>query len=453
MKKYGKYEKMPVAAPAKQPKVKNLLLQTYFTSLLCLVLCVTMFLGTSYAWFTSEVTNTNNEIYVGTLKVGLYKGDTNLANSDTKLFDKNIRWEPGYTARETIKIVNEGDLEFKYVMTFTPSSSDATSADYLDVAQHFEVWSYYHDGGKAPAAESYEQISKENGWVHAGNLAEVLKNNTEVLENNMVTTRYKNMEENSTEPTNAGTTDGKPTTDTYTIVLHMNENAPSEVMGQKIGLNVKLVAYQKTDADEVDGFDNNNYDNITYVSNTEELSKKLEAGDTKIQLAAGEYDVDFYSISARDSLTIIGDGPDTKISFSNLQVRASQFKNLTISNCTIERMPDKGWGHLVFGSSEVDGGVYTISNCVFNGVGSQGIYINQTVAATFNIENCTFNGDFGSEGAITIQNNDGVDITVNVTDCAFNSIPATSHEICVLYAYEKWTLNADGATVYWKAKP
>ena len=38
MKKYGKYEKRPEDVPAKQPKVKNIMLQTYFTSLLALVL-------------------------------------------------------------------------------------------------------------------------------------------------------------------------------------------------------------------------------------------------------------------------------------------------------------------------------------------------------------------------------------------------------------------------------
>jgi len=182
------------------------------------------------------------------------------------------------------------------------------------------------------------------------------------------------------------------------------------------------------------------------------LDAALNAGDSYIMLGNGEYTADIYDIAVGESLTITGNG-NTKLSFNNLQVRASQFKEITISNCIIERMPNKSWGHLVFGSSTTPGGVYTISNCTFNGVGSQGIYINQTVPATFNIENCTFNGDFGGEGAITIQNNDDVNITVNVTDCKFNNIPTTSHDICVLYAYDGWTLNADGVTAFWKANP
>jgi hypothetical protein len=115
-------------------------------------------------------------------------------------------------------------------------------------------------------------------------------------------------------------------------------------------------------------------------------------------------------------------------------------------------MPNKSWGHLVFGASNNANGVYTISNCTFNGVGTQGIYINEQVSgATYNILNCTFNGDFGGEGAVTIQNNDGVNHTVNVTGCTFNDIPATSHEIYVLYAFNGWTLNAEGVDAYWKA--
>jgi len=180
------------------------------------------------------------------------------------------------------------------------------------------------------------------------------------------------------------------------------------------------------------------------------LDAAISAGESAIYLMDGDYTADLYSVAPRDSLTIVGNGAGTKLAFNNLQVRASQFKNLTISNCTVERMPDKSWGHLVFGSSTQAGGVYTISNCTFNGVGSQGIYINQNVEATFNIENCTFNGDFGGEGAITVQNNDNVNITVNVTGCAFNNIPETSHEIYILYKYAGWTLNADGVNAFWK---
>ena len=53
------------------------------------------------------------------------------------------------------------------------------------------------------------------------------------------------------------------------------------------------------------------------------------------------------------------------------------------------------------------------------------------------------NGDFGTEGAVTIQNNVDVNFTVNVTGCTFNDIPNTSHEIFVIYPFKNWTLNTD----------
>ncbi len=248
--KCGKYERRPEVACAKQPKAKSMLLQTYFTGLLSLVLCVTMFFGTTYAWFTSEVTNTGNEIYVGTLAVGLYKIDsqgnkadlTSSETNDKKLFDANIRWEPGYTAMETIEVVNKGDLAFKYVLNFT-YSDEQDKADLADAAASFDVWVYDHYSNTAAgktyeAPASYNEVSVENGWTSVGTLAQLLNGKT-VLAGNMV---------NSTQAENAandGTTDGVATADRYTIALHMNETVSDpSVMGKKISLNVKLVAYQ-----------------------------------------------------------------------------------------------------------------------------------------------------------------------------------------------------------------
>lgn len=190
---------------------------------------------------------------------------------------------------------------------------------------------------------------------------------------------------------------------------------------------------------------------VAHVADTAELQAAINSGATEIALGAGEFTADLYVVPANRELTITGQGAATKLNFSKGQVRLELFDSLTISNCTIGRMVDKSWGQLVFGSSTQEGGVYTISNCTFNGVGTQGIYINQNVAATFNIENCTFNGDFGGEGAITIQDNNVAGLTVNVTGCSFNNIPATSHEIAVLFtSTNAWTLNAEGVNVWYR---
>ena len=167
-----------------------------------------------------------------------------------------------------------------------------------------------------------------------------------------------------------------------------------------------------------------------------------------LYLNEGEYTIEVYTnFPVKESLTIIGT-EGTKVKFANQQVRMPQCKNFTIENCEILRMATKSWGHLVFGSGDSADGVYTVSNCTFNGVGTQGIYINEnTSGATYNIINCMFNGDFGGEGAVVIQNNENVNFTLNVTGCTFNDIPATSHEVCLLNKYTDHTLNTDANVV------
>ena len=95
---------------------KNAILQTYITSLLCLVLCVTMFFGTSMAWFSDTAESTLNQMYVGTLAIdlnhasfkngslGQYALVEKVADEDNPIIDANIKWEPGYTEVRYIKI-------------------------------------------------------------------------------------------------------------------------------------------------------------------------------------------------------------------------------------------------------------------------------------------------------------------------------------------------------------
>ena len=239
------------------------------------------------------------------------------------------------------------------------------------------------------------------------------------------------------------------------VTLESTDSLPEDASSNEVRTGDIVARIVSTDEKPTIIDSNNVAENISLVvSSTEELQKAINNNATHIILTDGEFIADLYNVSERDKLTITGQGADTRLSFSNLQVRASQFNELTIENCTVERMPNKTWGHLVFGASINSEGVYTISNCFFNGNGSQGIYINEDYVsgAIFNIENCTFNGDFGKEGAITIQNNSNICMTVNVTGCVFNNLSESSHKIFIHYEYDGWNLNADGVQVHWNAQ-
>ena len=280
MREHGKREQRPNAEEMKKKAKKSLLLQTYLTSLLCLVGCVAMFFGTTYAWFTSEVTSANNEIYIGVLDTDLEKQQADgswvslreQANSARQVtfFDKTVFWEPGYTELETVKVSNKGDLAFNYTLNFTDGKvTDKTDTLLQDdawksVAALFDVWVFDHSAnGAAPAANSYEDIAAANsGWTPVGSLAEVLSGKT-VLNGTMTA------EENAAE-----------TAAVYTVALHMKDAATASVMGHKISLSVKLTAYQL--GHEQDSFGNTYDQNVVTA---DELNTAFAKGGTVVLAA------------------------------------------------------------------------------------------------------------------------------------------------------------------------
>lgn len=348
MKQYGKYEKRAAVPAAKQKKTTNVLLQTYFSSLLCLVLCVTMFLGTSYAWFTSEVSNTANEIYVGTLKVGLYKQSgeekRDLADANNKLFDGSIRWEPGYTALETVEVVNKGDLAFNYVMNFTDGSV-AEGTDLASVAQYFDVWVFDHYGKTYSKPASYSEITAAgSNWEKVGTLANVLAG-APVFDGVMQTVRKA-----GEATVNEGTTDGVATTDTYTIALHMNESADSAVMGKKITLSVKLIAYQM--ASEKDAFATNQYDDLTAISDAEEFEKALRNGEDILLTA----DIKLEGKSFTDKVSCTNTSAHAHFVRCTFSGGLKPYGNTTLENCTLSDLDV---------SALQAGKTVTLINCIY----------------------------------------------------------------------------------------
>ena len=270
------------------------LLRTYVTSLLSLMLCAAMFLGTTYAWFSAGTASSFNEIYIGTLDVVLYKQEgtdrLDLADSDNKLFDGTILWEPGYTALETVHIENKGNLAFQYVLGFTDGALAADSGMLLgDVAECFDVWVYPHVNGEAPTATDYAAITAaDSGWAHAGTLDDLLKG-TPALE---------------------GVATQTGAVATYTIALHMQEAATADVMGQTISLSVKLLAYQH--AEEDDGFGTPGYDDVTLVSDAAALVNAVanaEDGDV-IAVSGGVYDLTAAPLVIGKSITLQAADPE-----------------------------------------------------------------------------------------------------------------------------------------------
>ena len=89
-------------------------------SLLSLLLCCSMLVGTTFAWFTDSVTSGQNKIIAGNLDVDVYYGDPAAKNSIddvNTLFNDVTLWEPGAVAWENLTVVNLGTLALKYQLS------------------------------------------------------------------------------------------------------------------------------------------------------------------------------------------------------------------------------------------------------------------------------------------------------------------------------------------------
>ena len=92
--------------------------RAFMMSALSLLLCVSMLIGTTFAWFTDEVKSTNNKIVAGNLDIELqYKtanGEWADVAANTNVFAEDTLWEPGHTEVVYLRIKNAGTLALKY---------------------------------------------------------------------------------------------------------------------------------------------------------------------------------------------------------------------------------------------------------------------------------------------------------------------------------------------------
>ena len=101
-------------------------------SVLSLLLCLSMLLGSTFAWFTDSVQSGINVIAAGNLDVALYHSNAAVQNEPvgeaTKLFmdlnGKDILWEPGVVSYENLRIANEGDLALTYQLAIATANEN-----------------------------------------------------------------------------------------------------------------------------------------------------------------------------------------------------------------------------------------------------------------------------------------------------------------------------------------
>lgn len=132
-------------------------------SALSMVLCVSMLVGSTFAWFTDTASTGVNKIQAGNLDVKLmYSTDMQTwkeATDQTKLFDDHALWEPGYTQVVYLKIVNAGNLALKYEAGFsknyTSNRGKNVNGDWYRVDNYLKI-------GTAETATKF--ANREDVW-------------------------------------------------------------------------------------------------------------------------------------------------------------------------------------------------------------------------------------------------------------------------------------------------
>jgi len=233
---------------------KNGTKRSLLMSAVALVLCFSMLIGTTFAWFTDSVTSSGNIIASGKLDVEMMWADgtedpnaaaTVWTDASTGAIFDNDKWEPGYVEVRHIKIENKGTLALKYKLDIIASGVVSDLADVIDV--------YDSD----PAVQVADRAALDNE-TPMGTLRAALAG--------MATTATGELDAN--------------TSDTITIALKMKESAGNEYMDKSIGSNfsVQLLATQLTA--EEDSFDDQYDVNApkTEVTTAAELQKVLNEG-------------------------------------------------------------------------------------------------------------------------------------------------------------------------------
>ena len=210
------------------------------TSVMALVMCVVMLVGTTFAWFTDTASTGVNKIQAGNLDVELlmYKKITDesydyvniskerepIFGSDTSTVAQNNNldtlWEPGKTQVAYLAIKNEGNLALKYKVALNVTNP-ADGKDLYKVMQYAIVPDAKNDNGKV------------TGWTTGGNVTV------------------------GQQPVSGEVSLAVGATHYFALLVHMDEMAGNEYKNGKVEFD--LTVYATQDTVESDSF-NNEYD-------------------------------------------------------------------------------------------------------------------------------------------------------------------------------------------------
>ena len=225
-------------------------------SVFSMLICVSMLIGTTFAWFTDSVTSGVNRIIAGNLDVVLeyktdWENDWVPVDENTKVFKEGVLYEPGYTEVVYLRISNAGSLALKYNLMVNIISEKTSTNVY---GEKFKLSDYLQIG-------TYLQDEYSSGFNYGDILMPSMFGTREAALSNVQFAKLSTAD--SIVTSNSPLLAGEQTAKVMAIVLTMPETVGNEanhktgVAAPEINLGISLVAAQYTDEDDSFG---NDYD-------------------------------------------------------------------------------------------------------------------------------------------------------------------------------------------------
>ena len=253
------------------------------SSVLALVLCFTMLLGTTFAWFTDEAVSSGNKIIAGNLDVKLWLYDahgngTEITKDSAPIFggenslaatanpdSANTVWEPGKTQVAYLAIENAGNLDLKYQVALEAKNE---VNNLCDVMQYTIT----------PNATTANKVS---GWDASA--AKTVSVGTQIVSVN-----------------EAGGTDlvlKKGETHYFALSIHMDEKAGNEYKNGEVEFDITVLATQLNS--EFDGLNSPDYDkDAPYSVSITKVTTVVNTNDTVGEETTISYSDEKSAISA-----------------------------------------------------------------------------------------------------------------------------------------------------------
>ena len=331
------------------------------TSVMALVMCVVMLVGTTFAWFTDTASTGVNKIQAGNLDIEVeYTLDgKEWAKLDkaTNIFQKGL-WEPGHVEVVGLKIHNAGNLALKYSISMNianetkginKAGDEFALSDYLKVKTSTS-------GGTIGAALVAAAFGSRN-MSYAGPEVDFKAVNAIAVDvpQPVVSATYPDQY--------------------YVIKVYMPEevgneaNAISVDKTPSIEFGINVVA--KQDTVERDSFGNTYDKDATYpVADNEGLKDAIGSATngSTVVVTSGEYTLSDPAATSKTEIpagvTIAGAGKDnTTLNVSNDKIAKD---NVTLKDMTIKGSGSQGTG----GTLNINGNNTTIENVDYKGDGN-----------------------------------------------------------------------------------